>query len=100
MTRDQWQSQFSKLPPNLTLRQVGHHFKIPYRLAAKWARRLGYAERSGYDALWTAQRRRQFQRVPWTQVPWDLTNVEIARRFGVSREIVRRRRMEYGGNNK
>ena len=93
MKRAEWQSRFAELPKGLTMAQVAQRLQKPYRLTARWVRLLGYE--SGDGRGWTEQRLRQFRRVPWEQVPWDLPNVAIARMFSVSREIVRRRRKEY-----
>jgi len=94
MKQSEWQSLFDSLPPHLTLKEVARRFKQTYRLTATWARKCGYEAKSGHKLLWTAQRRRQFQRVPWQNIDWRLSNVQIARELGVSREIVRRRRGE------
>ena len=93
MTRSQWQSKLRSLPKGLTLKQVARRLRKPYQLAARWCKVFG--SRNRIDRAWTAQRLREFRRAPWSRVPWNMANVEIARSYGVSREIVRRRRKEF-----
>ena len=94
MKRAEWQHLFDSLPPGLELKRIAKQFRKGYRLTATWARRCNYQAASGHQLLWTAQRRREFSRVNWDSVPWEKRNVDIAKMYGVSREIVRRRRME------
>lgn len=96
MTRKQWKLGIKSAPEGLTIAQLSKHLNQSYKQTQHWAARFKYNRQSGHLALWTAQRRREFRRVPWDRVPWQLANVVIARKYNVSREIVRRRRKEYG----
>lgn len=95
MKRAEWQSLFASTPPQLTLKALARRIGKNYRPTAAWARKLGYAKANANRILWTRQRRREFSRIPWDRVPWRMNNSDIARKYGISREIVRRRRKEY-----
>lgn len=98
MKRAEWQALFESTPPQLTLKALARRIGKNYRPTAAWARKLGYAKANANRLLWTAQRRREFSRLPWHLVPWHLSNSEIGRKYNVTREIVRRRRKEYGNH--
>lgn len=95
MKRAQWATLLQRAPAGLTLKKLAKVIGQNYRPTAMWARRLEYPAANGHLLLWSAQRRREFSRVPWWLVPWRLSNSDIARKYGVSRCIVIRRRKEY-----
>lgn len=96
MKRAEWEEKFAALPRGLSLAQAAKRLHQTYRLTATWAKELGYPYISDHRAVWTLAKRKGYWRVPWHRVPWQhMTNAQIARRHGVSRECVRLRRAEF-----
>lgn len=96
MKREEWQAALDGFPPGLTLHEVAKRIGCSYRLAAAWVKILGYKYKNGNPDKWTKERRLRVHKVEWAKLPWGCTNAQIARAYGVSREIVRKRRKEYG----
>lgn len=93
MNRSGWKNYFKSIPDGLSLKEISHRIGCSYRTVHIWANAFGYKPANG--KTWTAQRRRQFQRIDWNLIDWSKSNVRLAREHGVSREIVRVRRKEY-----
>jgi DNA-binding CsgD family transcriptional regulator len=87
--RSRWIRQ---LPPNLTIAEVSKRLKVSPATASSWIREAGYRFRR---APGSGQRHRKVDAGRWSKVDWSKTNIEIARRLGVSRERVRQVRVKY-----
>lgn len=82
------------LPPNLTVWQAAAMLRQPYARMRKMMQRTGYQALDGRKLRWRLNPIKY--RVPWTKINWHLSNIVIAQRYGVSREIVRRMRKRLG----
>ena len=82
---------FSRLPPGLTVPEVARRLRITHAQAYQYSRELGYQLklRSPNGSLKISWKQ-------WKQVDWEISNAEIARRTGVSRERVRQVRQQIG----
>ena len=78
--RDRKLAQLRALPRSLTLKEVAGRLGIRYARAQRWA------------VMADCKFRRPVKKVApqrWRRVDWSQTNITIARRLGVSRELVR-----------
>ena len=88
MKRIQWQTLVESLPENLTVKAAAKYLDLPYFTVRYWLLQLGYKFRDGRNCCWSQARRAKFTKLVASKVDWDLTNVAIAKRFGVSRQRV------------
>jgi len=95
MKRTVWQNLLGSLPSGLTIQDIASRLGTSYRITAMRVREFGYQRGGGHAEFWTEKERRKYQKVRWSNINWKRSNAEIARRHGVSREVVRRRRIRY-----
>lgn len=86
-------SLVEKLPPNLTAWQAAAMLRQPYARMRSLLLKHGYAAVDGRRIRWKLGPPKW--RVPWGKINWRLSNIQIARKHRVSREIVRRMRNRF-----
>ena len=79
-----WKSLFDALPPGLTLTEIARRIGEPYSTIRSAVIRANYAYADG--RRYGQQPNRRF--VP-EDADWSLSNVELSRAYGVSRERIR-----------
>lgn len=89
-----WPDMIEALPPNLTLSQAAQLLHRPYASVRHNLIRLNYPWRDGRSLRFAFGQ--PVSRVPWEKVNWRLSNIVIAHRYRVSRELVRRIRNRLG----
>lgn len=104
MNADKWKTLIAKLPPRLTQAEAARRLKHPHGTVRLWLIRLNYPFVDGRSQHWTKERVTSRQKIDPNKVDWSDRNIDIAARFGVSRERVRqlRERMnirKVGGRN-
>jgi len=83
-----WFERLGALPAGLDLRTLAQALGTPYSTARRWAFLFGYPI--------TDLRCRGGPRDKWDGIDWALTDSQIARQLGVSRERVRQVRKQQG----
>lgn len=85
MTQDSWKSLISSLPKGLSFTEAATRLGMDYQSVRAAIKRHGYKAVDG--RRFSQNHNRKF----WFEgVNWKMSNVEIAREHGVSRELVRR----------
>lgn len=87
-TRKLWFGRLSKLPPGLGLDAIARRYRTSYRSVYHWVSLFGYP--------FIDRRCRGGPAQKWDAVDWQLSDSQIARQIGVSRERVRQIRFQRG----
>lgn len=88
MRSELWRKLIGALPPNLTVLEVARIFRRSPEVMERRLREAGYVYRVTRRGVLIA---------PWSlEADWRLPNVDIARKFGVTRERVRQVRRKLG----
>lgn len=90
MDRLNSRSLIESLPPGLTIWQAAAMLRQSYSRVRNLMLRFHYLPLDGRRLRWKLAPPRT--RVPWDRVNWRLSNIVLATRYRVSREIVRRMR--------
>ena len=90
MKRD-WPKLLSSLPHGLTIGEAAKRLNTPYLSTRAAIRMFGYPVIDGRKYGQRSNRKLKLDKVDWTK-----SNVAIARKFKVSRELVRLRRKQLG----
>lgn len=94
--REQRVNQMLGLPEDLTVVEVAQRLKISVTVAYYWIRQTGYQfRRAPGSGRWNEK----VVRDRWSKVDWSLSNIEIAKSVGVSRERVRQVRAQHHAPN-
>ena len=86
-----WKAAIKTLPPGLTPREAASRLGLPYHSVRAALRLNGYRAADARTLVQNSRRKLIPDRIKWT-----MSNADIARRFGVSREAVRQLRNELG----
>ena len=86
--RTLWFDRLVGLEPGLDLETLSERFGAPYRTVQRWVDLFGYR--------FADRRCRGGSNEKWEHVDWRLSNTQIARRLGLSRERVRQIRFARG----
>lgn len=82
-----WFERFEQIEPGSDLETLARRFNTNYRVMHRWASLFGYP---------FTDRRCQVAPEDWDRVDWSLSDSEIARQLGISRERVRQVRAARG----
>ena len=92
--RENWPKLISRLPKQLTFSQAANILLLPYGTVRDNLKRHGYEHRDGRSLRWVFRKARS--KVPVDTCDWTRSNVVLAKKYGVSREYIRRLREHLG----
>lgn len=96
-----WPNLIKKLPKGLSARQAARRLRRNYNTTRYWLLKRGYHRKDGRRVPWSSARWRDTAVVDPKRVDWTLTDSEIGRRVGVSRQrIGQLRRIHANGHER
>lgn len=96
MKQKEWKKRIAALPKGLTLFAAAQHLGAKYSAVRGWLNKFGYKYTDGRSQAWPAKRRRSVSKIRPEKIDWRMSNVEIAAKFGASRERIRQLRNKNG----
>jgi DNA-binding CsgD family transcriptional regulator len=92
MTREQWKQVLQKLPKGLSQIEICARVGCSPAAAHNWTKAHGYKTTNGMKLAWQLRRQQGALAKRWKSVNWKQSDTRIAKRLGVSRQVVSRHR--------
>ena len=96
MKRTEWEKLIASLSPGMTQTGAAARLRRPSASVRYWLKKLDYRFKDGRCGRWTEARRKACRLFDYGKIDWAAPNIEISRKFDVSRERIRQVRRELG----